>query len=216
MLKRSQPRNHRASPRAIRAKARAAHYKLKWGSLHERAIDRLSLELRTSEGMLCLFHSGVGWQALMEVIKKGMPVQLEKGRSVRAGSRRYVPDLIVRCPKTGALILLIEVWHTHAVSQRKRLDFTNAGLPWIEVRASHVLSRFRSKPLPVLDWGGLEPTPPIQRTIFEEIAPVKGNPNDAMQSFLTNWAEQLGSRFALSKHHPILSRPSGSNQPAIK
>ena len=66
----------------------------------------------------------------------------------------YVPDLTIWCPRTQRILLLIEVWDFHPVSRWKAQAYGAAGLPWIEVRASHVLARHRKSPLPVLDWGG--------------------------------------------------------------
>lgn len=106
--------------------------------------------------------------------KTAVLVQCEK--PLRLNSRRYVPDLVVRCAKSDRIMLVVEVWHTHAVTARKKAAFTAAGFPWIEVRSWHVISRFRKRPLPVLDWaarafqrarnssGSLTPSRPVLRS----------------------------------------------------
>lgn len=100
-----------------------------------------------------------------------MIVEIE--RPVVAGGRRYVPDLKVSCCQTGRPLLLIEVWHTHAVSPRKRRAYNAYGLPWVEVRSWHVLHRYRKRPLPILDWGGAGmPDAPFQGTLFGQAEPL--------------------------------------------
>lgn len=198
MLMRKRPRHLRSYLRSKYSHQQPRYQASKWGSPHKRAIDRLALELRASEGLLCWFHSGVSWQALSEQITRGEQVNVEKERPVRAGGRRYIPDLTVRCATTGRILLLIEVWNTHAVSEAKRQAFAKAALPWIEVRASQVLSRLRSRPLPVLDWGGLDPTPPTQYCLFEVSVQSVQIATDPVEEILASWVQQLGSRFALS------------------
>jgi hypothetical protein len=129
-----------------------------------------------------------------------MPVDVDKERTIRADGRRYVPDLTIRCKKTSQVLLLIEVWSTHAVSETKRRAFERERLPWIEVRASQVLARFRDRPLPVLDWGGLPPTPPTQYTLFDTVAKNQPTPAKApLEVFFADWSQQLSERFAV---HP--------------
>ena len=123
-------------------------------SIHKPAIDRLALELDAREGLTCRFHGGVSWRSTQSLLSKGVLVTVERERGLRIGSHRYVPDLTLRCPRTRKILLLIEVWDSHAVSAKKAQDLCTAGIPWIEVKALHVLARRRIRPLPVLDWGG--------------------------------------------------------------
>jgi len=143
------------------------------GTPHERAIRRLALELNAREGLMGLFHAGVTWRALAYLVNLNTTVVVETERSIRIGSNRFVPDLVVRCPRTDRIWLIVEVWHTHAVSARKKAAFQAAGLPWIEVRSWHVISRYRRRPLPILDWGGPRlPTAPEQLALFSaEVGP---------------------------------------------
>ncbi|CAN7758166.1 hypothetical protein LJR130_006962 [Variovorax sp. LjRoot130] len=142
------------------------------GTPHDQAIRRLTLELRAREGLMGLFHAGVTWRALACLVDLSRPVVVEHEKSIKIGSSRFVPDLVVRCPQTDRILLVIEVWHTHAVSGRKKAAFQAAGFPWIEVRSWHVISRYRRRPLPVLDWGGAGlPIGPEQFGLFDLIAP---------------------------------------------
>jgi hypothetical protein len=122
--------------------------------LHRWGIDRLALELRANEGLAARFHAGVAWRSEARLLPKGVPVAVAVEQRLRAGWNRYVPDLTIWCPRTQRILLLIEVWDFHPVSRWKAQAYGAAGLPWIEVRASHVLARHRKSPLPVLDWGG--------------------------------------------------------------
>lgn len=138
-------------------------------SPHQRAIYRLSLELKAREGLFGWFHAGVTWRALQPLVPAGASTWIEQEKGLRFGNKRYVPDLVVRRSRGGPIVLLIEVRHTHAVKGRKRTAFNQAGIPWIEVRSWHVLSRRRKQPLPVLDWGGgTLPQPPHQGALFED------------------------------------------------
>lgn len=197
MLKRTPSRNNRTYRRSKRS-GRIQRPLWKWDSPHKRAIDRLALELKAEEGLLCWFHSGVTWQAVLPLIKRGTPVHVDKERTIRADGRRYIPDLTIRCKRTGQVLLLIEVWSTHAVSEAKRRAFAHESLPWIEVRAFQVLSRFRDRALPVLDWGGLPPTPPTQHALFDPISINQQIPaKTPIEIFLANWSQQLSERFAV-------------------
>jgi hypothetical protein len=136
-------------------------------SPHRLAIRRLALELSADEGLLCHFHSGVAWRSFQPLLPRGAQVVVEHEQPIRAAGRRYIPDLTVRCARTGRLLLLIEVWHTHAVTERKRQAFAQAALPWVEVKSWHVLGRHRKWPLPVIDWGGPGlPDGPYQGLLF--------------------------------------------------
>mgnify|MGYP000210959760 CR=1 FL=1 len=53
---------------------------------------------------------------LQHLIERGSRVIVEAERELRVAGRRLIPDLTLRCPKSGEIRLLIEVWHTHAVS----------------------------------------------------------------------------------------------------
>ena len=144
-----------------------------WESPHTAAIRRLRIELQADEGLFCCFHGGVDWRCARNLLPRGAKVIVEIERPLVAGGRRYVPDLKVSCARTGRPLLLIEVWHTHAVSPKKRRAYNAHGLPWVEVRSWHVLQRYRKRPLPVLDWGGAGmPDAPYQGALFEPAEPV--------------------------------------------
>lgn len=197
MLKRKNLRRRRTYQRSKYTRQRSLST-IRWGSLHKRAIDRLALELRSGEGLICWFHSGVGWQDRLPVISYGAKVQVKKECAIYANGRQYRPDLTIRCDRTGKLLLLIEVWETHAVGERKRRAFAESLLPWIEVRPKQVLSRFRNKPLPVLDWGGLTLGPPTQYSLFERPRSLTLTPKETIEEITASWKHLLGSRFALS------------------
>jgi len=157
-----------------RNRARRCHQRVqrRWRSSvgespHALAIRRLSLELHAEEGLLCNFHGGVTWRSVQPLLPRGTPVVVDREKPIRIAGRRYIPDLTVRSASSGRLLLLIEVWHTHAVSDRKRRAFSEGGLCWIEVQSWHVLGRYRSRPLPVVDWGGAGlPDAPNQGQLF--------------------------------------------------
>lgn len=117
---------------------------------------------------MALFHGGVTWRAFQLLVSPTSGVEVQTEKSMQVGSKRFVPDLIVRCRRTGRVLLVVEVWHSHAVTPRKKAAFNQAGLPWIEVLSWHVLARRRRFCLPVLDWGGaLLPPAPEQFGLFE-------------------------------------------------
>ena len=150
-------------------------------SPHALAIRRLSLELQAEEGLLCNFHGGVTWRSVQPLLPPGTPVVVDRERPIRIAGRRYIPDLTVRSASSGRLLLLIEVWHTHAVSDRKRRAFAEDGFCWIEVKSWHVLGRHRRRPLPVIDWGGAGlPEAPNQGDLFT--APSDTAPNRPLAS----------------------------------
>lgn len=156
----------RRAARQIQRRRRAASPQ---GSPHKRAIDRLAMELGAREGLMGLFHSGIEWRALMALIDPKRLVAVRREKSLPVGDRRLVPDLVVRCARTDKVLLVVEVWHTHAVTPRKKAAFLAAGYPWIEVRSWHVISRTRKKPLPILDWGGAGlPDGPEQLALFAD------------------------------------------------
>jgi hypothetical protein len=97
------------------------------GTPHDRAIRRLAMELKAREGLMGLFHAGISWRALGCLVDLSTPVLVEHEKSIKIGHSRFVPDLVVRCPRTGRILLVIEVWHTHAVSGRKKAAFQAAG-----------------------------------------------------------------------------------------
>lgn len=137
------------------------------GTPHERAIRRLAMELKAREGLMGLFHAGVTWRAFARLVSLATAVAVETEKSLRIGNSRFVPDLIVRCARTHRILLVVEVWHTHTISAKKKVAFRAAGFPWIEVRSWHVISRTRRQPLPVLDWAGPSlPQPPEQHSLF--------------------------------------------------
>lgn len=135
-------------------------------SLHKQAIERLVLEIKAREGLVGWLHDGIALCDLVKLLACGEPSSIEIEKAIPIGRRRYVPDLTVRCSRTGRIQLVIEVWHSHAVSARKKAAFAAAGINWVEVRSYQTMSRFRKCPLPVLDWGGPElPQAPEQTTI---------------------------------------------------
>jgi hypothetical protein len=141
-------------------------------SPHNAAIRRLRIELQAEEGLFCCFHGGVDWRFAQSILPRGSKVIVEIERSMVADGRRYVPDLKVSCARTRRPLLLIEVWHTHAVNARKRDAYNAHGLPWVEVKSWHVLHRPRRRPLPILDWGGCGmPDAPSQGSLFEPADP---------------------------------------------
>ena len=141
-------------------------------SPHNAAIRRLRMELQAEEGLFCCFHGGVDWRCAQTILPRGSKVRVEIERPLVAGGRRYVPDLKVSCARTCQPLLLIEVWHTHAVNARKRDAYNAHGVPWVEVKSWHVLQRHRRRPLPILDWGGLGmPDAPSQASLFAQLDP---------------------------------------------
>ena len=138
------------------------------GTPHQRAIRRLAMELKAREGIMGLFHAGVTWRAFACLVSLATAVAVETEKPLKLGNSRFVPDLIVRCARTHQILLVVEVWHTHAVSAKKKAAFQVAGFSWVEVRSWHVISRTRRQPLPILDWAGPGlPRPPEQYPLFE-------------------------------------------------
>ena len=163
-----------ATAKNARRRNQARRSRTKWrganplDSPHGKAIRLLRIQLQAEDGLFCCFHSGVDWRCAQNILPRGSRVVVEIERPVMAGGRRYVPDLKVSCARTHRPILLIEVWHTHAVNRNKRRAYNELGLPWIEVKSWHVLQRFRSRPLAILDWGGAGmPDAPFQGDLFE-------------------------------------------------
>ncbi len=115
-----------------------------------------------------MFHGGVDWRCARALLPRNARLVVKSECPVRAGGRRYVADLKISCARTHRTLLLIEVWHSHAVSSSKRKAFNELGIPWVEVNSWHVLQRFRKRPLPILDWGGAGmPNAPFQGALFE-------------------------------------------------
>lgn len=166
------------------------------GTPHDRAIGRLAMELKAREGLIGLFHAGISWRALGCLVDLSKPVVVEHEKSIKIGHSRFVPDLVVRCPRTGRILLVIEVWHTHAVSGRKKAAFQAAGFRWIEVRSWHVIARYRQRPLPVLDWGGPGlPNGPEQFDLFDLVPPSRNHGPSI--GILANPGESTSYRFSL-------------------
>lgn len=124
-------------------------------SIHRMAINLLREEFRAGHIVHGWFHGGVTWRGAIPLVEKGVHVTVRAEAPLKAAGRRYIPDLVVNCAKSGRLLLAIEVWHTHAVSTIKRLAYQSAGIPWIEVRAWAVICRRPGQRLPILDWGGI-------------------------------------------------------------
>jgi hypothetical protein len=183
--RRNQARHSRPRFRAVRPQE----------SPHRLAINRLRTELRAEEGLFCCFHGGVDWRCAQNLLPRGSKVVVEIERPVSAGGRRYVPDIKVSCARTHQPLLLIEVWHTHAVNPRKRRAYNALGLPWIEVKSWHVLHRYRKRPLPILDWGGVGmPDVPLQEVLFDEECAAVPCPTERK-----SWPSQGGRAWRLSK-----------------
>lgn len=136
---------------------------------------------------MAMFHGPVQWRGAKYLVTPGQSVKVQVEKELRLEGRRYIPDLIVRCVHTDRILVVIEVWETHAVSGRKRAVYLSTGLPWIEVRAYKAYSRFRKRPLAVLDWGGIaDIDPPVQPDLFGEslIPPAPGStPEQIKTSF---------------------------------
>ena len=157
----------------------------------------MGLDLRASEGLHACFHGGVEWRSFQPLINRGKAVIVETEKTLRVSGRRYIPDLTVRCAQTGQLLLLIEVWHSHAISQAKRKAFDGAGLPWVEVKAWHVVNRFRGHPLAILDWGGVGPDAPIQIDLFDAPKVATTVQNEAFDNLMDSWKDYSITRFPL-------------------
>jgi hypothetical protein len=150
-------------------------------SRHRAAIEKLRDVLL--EGMVVIgrFHGGVSWRGFMPLVPPKMRSQVvvDVEDRLNAAGRRYIPDLVVRCKRSGRLLLAIEVWDTHPVSPSKRQAYQDAGFPWIEVRAWAVACWRRGRPLPVLDWGGFSLLrSPTQHGLFESLVAVNLNNSD--------------------------------------
>lgn len=168
MLKPSTAKNARRRNQARRSqrKSRPDESNL---TTHQRAIKRLSLQLRAEEGLFCIFHGGVDWRCAQRLLPRKARFVVKAECPVWAGGRRYVPDLKVSCARTQRPLLLIEVWHSHAVNPTKRRAYNELGIPWVEVKSWHVLQRYRKRPLAILDWGGMGmPDAPCQGSLFAD------------------------------------------------
>lgn len=130
--------------------------------------------------------------------RKDAVIKLEKG--LLLNGRKWFPDLAVYCESTGALLLAIEVWHTHAVSGRKHASYLAAGIPWIEVKAWNVLERIGKKTVSVLDWGAIAGVrSPFQGQLFEEAAPksrsIKAHQRVAFNVRSSDWPMPPAAKF---------------------
>jgi hypothetical protein len=112
-------RNSRRRQRARRTRPRRDRVRFAI-SPHQNAIRRLTMEIGAHEQLMGLFHGGVSWRALACLLDPGRPVTIETEKALLLEGRRFVPDLIVRCAKTYKILLVVEVWHTHPVSKRKK------------------------------------------------------------------------------------------------
>ena len=142
-------------------------------SPHQKAIRRLTIELEAGEGLFCIFHGGVDWRCARALLPRHARFVVKSECPVWAGGRRFIPDLKILCARTHRALLLIEVWHSHVVSPSKRRAYNRLGIPWVEVNSWHVLQRYRKRPLPILDWGGIGmPDAPFQGALFGEDEPL--------------------------------------------
>lgn len=167
-------RSSRAMRSARRRRIPTRHDRVRWPySIHKRAIELLQIQIRKGAGIVCLFHGGAQWVGLKSLLGGHGNAHIGQGTSLRIGSRRWIPDLTVRCRATGTLLLAIEVWHTHPVSSAKRACYLAARIPWIEVKAWNVLERIDKKTLSILDWGGIEGVEsPLQGELFDKPLPM--------------------------------------------
>jgi hypothetical protein len=132
-------------------------------STHALAIRRLLRDFRADPGLFGRFQGGLGWLANLTLLPPQRDIDIHVEQRISLGRRRLAPDLALTCRRTGRIVLLVEVWHSHSVSPAKRGAFNGAGVPWIEVLSWHVLHRRLGHPLTVLDWGGPGmPPPPTQ------------------------------------------------------
>ncbi|MDP3520634.1 MAG: hypothetical protein Q8S02_08425 [Hydrogenophaga sp.] len=152
---------------AIKCREASGKIGVKSVGAHRRAINRIKMELMAGEGLMARFHGPVEWRCVKYLVMPRQSVKVQVETAVRLDGRRYVPDLLVRCPLTDQILVAIEVWETHAVSTHKRVAYQAAGIPWIEVRAYKAYARFRRRPLSVLDWGGIaDVESPCQYALF--------------------------------------------------
>lgn len=134
---------------------------------HQRAVRKLELELTTGEGLRCEFHDGFSTcPEQFELVRPAQPVVVDVERSRVIGGHRLVPDILIRCARSGVPLLAIEVCASHPLGERKRLSYSRAAITWIEVRALHTLNRFRRMPVCAQDWSGPSlPREPKQLTL---------------------------------------------------
>lgn len=158
---------------ARRKPLRIRHDRVLWPySIHKKAIELVHAQVQRGLGIPCLFHGGAQWSAMKSLLGGQGDALISQGASLHLNGRRWIPDLTVRCKKTGVLLLAIEVWHTHSVSRTKRAAYIAAGIPWIEVKAWNVLERVGKKTLSILDWGGIETVAsPEQWDLFDQQLP---------------------------------------------
>lgn len=150
-------------------------------SLHRRAIDRLLDEFRTGKVIDARFHGGVTSRGVASLLITGSRLVVQAEKPLKLNGRRYIPDLVVQCEKTGRLLLAIEVWDTHAVSNSKKRAYQSEGIPWIEVRAWSVMCWQREHPIPVLDWGGISLIEsPCQQGLFEAAPACAKQPRESV------------------------------------
>ena len=168
---------------------------------HSRAIEKLRGMLVGGTGLHCWFHGGVSWRAFKSLIQPGTAVAVEREKLLRAAGKRYYPDLTIRCASSGRILLVIEVWHCHVVGSTKRKAFNAEGLPWVEMKASHILEWIAKRPLVVIDWGGLGVDSPDQGELFRELSSVAVSANPQPEAFLASWQEYSAARFPLARLH---------------
>jgi hypothetical protein len=127
---------------------------------HGEAIEQLRKALPSCLGLRGSFHSGVEVRAILRLLPEEREFFIDREKPIRLrGRKKIIPDLTVRCSRTLAILLVIEVWHTHAVNDAKRKRFASAGIRWIEVSCWHVIRRQEGEVLPILDWGGFDEVP---------------------------------------------------------
>ena len=171
---------------------------------HELAIRHLMTAFRREPAVYGRFHSGVDWRACSPLVASS-DIDVERGHTVRVDSKRYVPDLLVRARVGGKILLLVEVWHTHAVSERKRRAYQALGVRWVEIKCWHILAHRPGAAFPLLDWGGFEGiNSPYQSEIsmvppthVAQTASDEASPAFDLARFAQNWQHRTGIRATL-------------------
>lgn len=187
-----------------------------WGGVrpHGEAIARLHRDLESDPGMRGCFHSGVAVRATSRLLPEDRRFSIERERPIRLLDRKTIPDLIVRCTLTHEILLVIEVWHTHAVKDAKRSRFASADVRWIEVSCWHVIGRRRDEPLAVLDWGGFdEVAEPHQAALVPLASPHVAATGLGTTVFdvAASWQRRLAGRFSTRSHRSKApSRPDAA------
>ncbi len=155
------------------------------------------------------FHSGVAVRAISHLLPEDRRFFIERERPIRLLDRTTIPDLTVRCTRTHEILLVIEVWHTHAVDDAKRSRFASDDVRWIEVSCWHVIGRREDEPLAILDWGGFNDVLEPHQADLGSLAPrhvVATALGTTVFDVAASWQRRLAGRFATRSHR--LKAPS--------